>query len=256
MKEFLHNLNHVAIIMDGNGRWAKKRNRPRVWGHIRGASVVSSIVEEAQNLGIGKLTLYAFSTENWSRPAAEVKTLFLLLRKFIRQERERIKKNNILFRVMGDIQGLSQETKNLIKSLEEETAVNTGLKLTFAFGYGSRQEILHSVNKFITANPEKKMAPEDLEKNLYLPDLGDVDLLIRTGGDYRISNFLLWQLAYAELYFTETKWPDFTPDELAHIVNVVTPRERRFGSLERTPDMVQTVYLAKQNKEMLAFSND
>lgn len=256
MKESQIKINHLAIIMDGNGRWAKNRNRPRVWGHIRGASIVSTIVEEADRLGMAKLTLYAFSSENWSRPVGEVKALFLLLRKFIRQERERIKKNNILFRVMGDIQGLPLDTKKLIKNLEEETANNTGLKLTFAFGYGARQEILNAANQFIKLNPAKEMTMEDISKNLYLPDLGDVDLLIRTGGDFRVSNFLLWQLAYAELYFTETKWPDFTSDELASIINTVKFRERRFGSIESTPNMTQTVSLAKQNKEMLAFSHD
>lgn len=246
-----NNLEHVAIIMDGNGRWAKSRKHPRAWGHIRGASIVSSIVSEADLLGIKKLTLYAFSSENWSRPLPEIKTLFLLLKKFIKSEEERIIKNNILFRVMGNLSGIPEEIKKLIQELEYRTKNNTGLKLSFAFGYGSQQEILYSVNRFIESHPGQQMTIQDMAQNLYLPDLGDVDLMIRTGGDFRISNFLLWQLAYAELFFTETKWPDFTRLEFASIIESVKKRERRFGTIENLVKIDQVQNLAKTNKKML-----
>lgn len=217
--------------MDGNGRWAESRFRPRVWGHVRGASIVSNIVEEADELGVEALTLYAFSTENWSRPVSEVQTLFSLLKKFLINERVRILKNKIRFRVIGDLSGLPSATKELIKNLEAETENLSGLKLTFAFGYGSRNEILHAVNKFIERNPNEKITEEGLSQQLYAPDLGEVDLLIRTGGDQRISNFLLWQIAYAELFFTQTPWPNFTRDEFREIVTKASLRERRFGNV-------------------------
>ncbi len=225
-------IKHVAIIMDGNGRWAQKRFHPRVWGHIRGSSIVSQIVEEADNLGLSALTLYAFSTENFSRPLNEVKTLFRLLKKFLLKERARLIKNQIRFRVIGDTSSLPDETKILIQQLEDETKAFQGLKLSFAFGYGSRAEIVKAVNNFIQTNPQKFINEEELGTRLYHPESKDVDLIIRTGGEQRISNFLLWQSAYAELYFTQTAWPDFTPKEFAHIINEVKTRQRRFGTVE------------------------
>lgn len=227
----MSDLKHVAIIMDGNGRWATSRFHPRVWGHVRGSSVVSNIVEEADGLGIKALTLYAFSTENFSRPLEEVKTLFKLLRKFLLKERPRIIKNHIKFRVIGDITTLPQETQDLIQSIEKETQDAQGLKLNFAFGYGARSEIVTAANSFIKKNPNVLMTEKDLEANLYNPAAGDVDLLIRTGGDLRISNFLLWQSAYAELYFSPTPWPDFTVTEFRNIILETKNRERRFGTI-------------------------
>lgn len=221
---------HVAIIMDGNGRWALQRRRPRVWGHIRGSSVVSDIVQAADDFGIQALTLYAFSTENWSRPIHEVRVLFGLLRKFLIREKDRIIRNGVAFKVVGDISRLPAEVKELIHVLEQETANSPGLKLTFCFGYGGRSEIVHAVNQLIS----EKSGPVDeheLAKHLYRPEVGDVDLLIRTGGEQRISNFLLWQIAYAELHFTPTKWPEFTRLEFEKILESVSKRERRFGGL-------------------------
>ena len=231
MTQSLKNIDHVAIIMDGNGRWAEARSHFRVWGHVRGSSVVSNIVEEADNCGVKALTLYTFSTENWSRPQIEISTLFSLLKKFLIKERKRILKNKIKFRVMGSISGLPLETQKLIHDLETETRNMTGMKLTFAFGYGGRAEIVQGINNFIKQNLGAELNEEQFSNCMYLPDLGDVDLLIRTGGDQRISNFLLWQAAYAELYFTKTQWPDFTPSEFNSIYNEVSNRERRFGAV-------------------------
>ena len=206
-------LKHVAIIMDGNGRWAKMRSHPRVWGHVRGSSTVADIVEAADGLGVKALTLYAFSSENWSRPQMEIKVLFNLLHKFLQREKARILKNKICFRVIGDISHLPQNTKNLIQELQELSQSMSGLKLTFAFGYGGRAEIVEAMNKFIKKYPGREVTENEMSQFMALPYLGDVDLLIRTGGDQRVSNFLLWQIAYAELFFTETKWPDFTAEE-------------------------------------------
>ena len=220
-----HSIKHVAIIMDGNGRWASMRAHPRVWGHVRGSGIVADIVEAADDAGVGALTMYAFSTENWCRPQTEVRVLFNLLHKFLKRERDRILKNNIRFKIMGDITNLPVSTKNLIAQLENESRLNTGLKLTFAFGYGGRSEITQAMNLFVKENPGRDVTEEELAKYLMIPDLGDVDLLIRTGGDHRISNFLLWQIAYAEFYFTETKWPDFSAREFQEILKNVSKRE-------------------------------
>lgn len=247
----MSNIKHVAIIMDGNGRWATKRYRPRVWGHIRGSAVVSDIVQAADDLGLRALTLYAFSTENWSRPIEEVSTLFRLLKKFLLKEKMRLLANNVQFKVIGEIQNLAPETINLIKELEEETRFNTGLKLTFAFSYGSRSEITRAVNLFQEQNPGKMMTEADLDRYMYRPETGDVDLMIRTGGEQRISNFLLWQLAYAELYFTPTKWPDFTPLELKKIIENVSCRERRFGNVCSQSGLEDSLMKAESNKSTL-----
>lgn len=249
--ELSQNIKHVAIIMDGNGRWAKMRNHPRIWGHIRGSNVVSEIVEQADDCGIQSLTLYAFSTENWCRPATEVKVLFSLLKKFLIREKNKIIKNQVRFKVIGDIENLPEDTKKIIRDLEVLTAEFTGLKLTFAFGYGSRAELVGAVNKFISSNPGKEIREIDIAQNLFAPELSEIDLLIRTGGDQRISNFLLWQIAYAELYFTETKWPDFTKTEFLHILEKVSRRERRFGATEKSTNLQQNVEAAKQNRVII-----
>ena len=246
-----HLLKHVAIIMDGNGRWAKMRSHPRVWGHVRGSGVVADIVETADDCGIKALTMYAFSSENWCRPQTEVKVLFRLLYKFLLKERERIKKNNIRFKIMGDVSNLPSSTKDLISSLEDETKNNDGLKLTFAFSYGARSEITQAINQFVRENPGREITEEALSQYLLIPDLGDVDLLIRTGGDQRVSNFLLWQIAYAELFFTDTKWPDFTSEEFKNILNNVAQRERRFGATTPEFDLKTNVVQARLNKSVL-----
>jgi len=236
--------------MDGNGRWAERRSHCRTWGHIRGSSVVSEIVEEADSLGINALTLYSFSTENWGRPTKEVSTLFKLLKKFLLRERQRVIKNNIRFKVMGDYQDLPSQTIQIICDLEEVTENNKGLKLTIAFGYGGRSELVSSVNNWIASNPGKMISQKNINNLLLVPDLGDVDLLIRTGGDQRISNFLLWQIAYAELWFTKTSWPNFTKDEFRGIVNKAIGRERRFGTVDANTSLDHSVGLAKKNKNI------
>lgn len=246
-----HPIKHVAIIMDGNGRWANMRSHPRVWGHVRGSGVVADIVEAADSLGVSALTMYAFSSENWCRPQTEVRVLFNLLHKFLKRERDRILKNNIRFKIMGDITNLPPQTINLISALEVESQFNTGLKLTFAFGYGARAEITGALNRFIKDHPGKEITEDELAKNLMIPDLGDVDLLIRTGGDHRISNFLLWQSAYAEFYFTDTKWPDFTTVEFKRILETVSKRERRFGATTSDRDLKTNVEQARYNKNLL-----
>jgi undecaprenyl diphosphate synthase len=250
MKLLDNKIKHVAIIMDGNGRWAQGRTRPRIWGHVRGSSVVSEIVEEADDLGLKALTLYAFSTENWSRPPKEVMTLFNLLKKFLLKEKERIIRNNIQFKVIGDISSLPDKTKELILDLENLSRDNSGLKLSFAFGYGGRSEIVSAVNRLLLEGKER-VTEADLSRSLFNPEAGDVDLLIRTGGDQRVSNFLLWQIAYAELFFTSTKWPDFTPEEFRGIIYQVTGRERRFGQIESVDSLSESHRMAKVNKELI-----
>jgi undecaprenyl diphosphate synthase len=241
-------IKHVAIIMDGNGRWAQARRRPRIWGHVRGSSIVSEIVAKAEDMSVEALTLYAFSTENWSRPTLEVKSLFKILKKFLLRERKKIIKNNINFKVIGDITNLPEDTKKVIKDLEVETKDFDGLKLSFAFSYGGRAEILSAVNSHILAHPNREITEKDLSSNLYRPETGDVDLLIRTGGDLRISNFLLWQCAYAELYFTDTKWPEFTTTEFESILIRVDKHERRFGGLGNKSSLSKASGIAKDNK--------
>lgn len=244
----MSNIKHVAIIMDGNGRWAKKRFRPRIWGHVRGSGVVSDIVQAADDMDIKALTLYAFSTENWSRPVEEVSILFKLLKKFLLKEQARLIKNNVHFKVIGEIQGLPEDTVDLIKETEALTSKATGLKLTFAFSYGGRSEIMRAVNQFQIQNPSRLMTEDELSARLYRPETGDVDLMIRTGGEQRISNFLLWQMAYAELYFTPTKWPDFSPVEFKKIIQHVSVRERRFGNVSAQPSLQLSVEQAENNK--------
>ena len=222
---------HVAIIMDGNGRWAQGRLHPRVWGHVRGTFRVSEIVQAASDFGVGTLTLYSFSTENWGMPQIEIETLFKLLKKFLKKERDRIISNDIKLRVIGDIETLPHETKNLIQAIESETKYNSGLKLCIAFGYGSKKEISDSVNHWIKTNPGIEITEEEIGKNLLTHENGPVDLMIRTGGDHRLSNFLLWQSAYAELFFTKTKWPDFNRTELFEILKSFSFIDRRFGKI-------------------------
>lgn len=241
-------IRHVAIIMDGNGRWAKERSHPRVWGHVRGSQVVSQIVEKADELGVKALTLYAFSTENWSRPMTEVNVLFKLLKKYLVKEEQRIIRNNIQFKIIGDISHLAADTKRIIESLQERTKNFDGLKLTFAFGYGARKEIVDAFNSFARENPGKAISEADINAYLYRPEIGDVDLLIRTGGDQRVSNYMLWQIAYAELFFTDTKWPDFTTKEFSKIIESVSTRERRFGFVGGQESLEESLQKASGNK--------
>lgn len=242
-------IKHVAIIMDGNGRWAQARSRPRVWGHVRGSHTVSSIVRRASDLGVESLTLYAFSSENWSRPLAEVTTLFKLLKKFILLKGKEIVEENLRFSVVGNRHSIPADAKQLVLDLEALTQNNTGMQLNFAFAYGGRQEILHSINQFIQESPGKLMDECDVEAHLQMP-ISNVDLLIRTGGDCRISNFLLWQCAYAELYFTKTYWPEFSAQEFQKIVEHVGGRHRRFGSVELA-SFEESQLVAKRNQQKI-----
>ncbi len=246
----MSSIKHVAIIMDGNGRWAKTRFRPRIWGHVRGSGVVSDIVEAADDMGIKSLTLYAFSTENWSRPLDEVSTLFKLLKKFLMKEKAKILSNNIKFKVIGEITNLPKDTVDLIRDVENLSSQATGLNLTFAFSYGGRAEIVRAINNFNEKNPGVSMQESDLSSFMYRPEVGDVDLMIRTGGDQRISNFLLWQMAYAELYFTQTQWPDFSVSEFKEIIEKVSNRERRFGNVCAQVGLDETAEQAKTNKSL------
>lgn len=227
----MSSIKHVAIIMDGNGRWAKERGRPRVWGHVRGSNRVLDIVVCAANLGLESLTLYAFSTENWSRPKEEVVSLFKLLRKFLRKEKDNLIKNNIRFNVIGNYRVLDNKIVEVVDEIIEETRSNTGLNLSLAINYGGRTEIVDAVNDFLKVNRQKEITEEDISHHLYNNKVSDIDLVIRTAGEHRVSNFLLWQLSYAEFYFSDIKWPDFTPNQFIEILEHVSGRERRFGGL-------------------------
>ncbi len=225
---------HVAIILDGNGRWAKKRFLPRNAGHVQGAKVVEQICEDAHNLGIKYLTVYAFSTENWKRSEDEVGALMKLLRKYLIDCIERTTKNNMRVRVIGDISGLAPDMQEKIKELEKISSANTGLNFTIALNYGSRDEMVRAMRRIAAECKENKIQPEDINDdtiNSYLDtkDLPDPDLMIRTSGELRLSNFMLWQLAYTEFYFTDVLWPDFNKEELEKAILYFNKRERRFG---------------------------
>ena len=210
---------HVAIIMDGNGRWAKKRGLPRTAGHAQGARVVEQILEDADHMGIRYLTVYAFSTENWSRPDSEVKSLMNLLRTYMKTSLAKCARNNVRIRVIGDKSRLDSDLQASIANLEKETASNTGIGFQIAINYGSRDEIVRAVRKAAQKVKNSEMDPKDITIDMISDELDtagipDPDLLIRTGGEERISNFLLWQTAYSELYFCDAAWPDFNKAEL------------------------------------------
>ncbi|MEA3488724.1 MAG: isoprenyl transferase [Candidatus Omnitrophota bacterium] len=220
--------------MDGNGRWARKRKLPRIMGHRSGAKAVDRVTEKCARLGIKALTLYAFSAENWKRPKEEVDALMDLLRQNLKKNIERLRKNNIRFNVIGRISSLSDPLKREIKDTIERTRDNTGMVLTLALNYGGRQEILDAVKAVCQNTHEESLdvsswEDADFGKYLYTGDLPDPDLIIRTSGEMRLSNFLLWQAAYAEFYFTDTLWPDFGAAEMEKALKEYERRERRFG---------------------------
>ncbi len=221
---------HVGIIMDGNGRWAKKRGLPRIFGHRAGVKTVKKIVETAAKIGIKCLSLYAFSTENWRRPQKEIQTLFNLLRQYVKKEEKNLMKNNIKLLVSGDISKIDKKTSSALQNLVDKLKNNTGLIVNLCINYGGRQEIVSAVNKIISAGI-KSVDEKKFEEFLYTKDLPELDLLIRTSGEQRISNFMLWQIAYTELYFTKTLWPDFTPEEFVLAIKDFQSRERRFGTV-------------------------
>jgi undecaprenyl diphosphate synthase len=226
--------NHLAIIMDGNGRWAKARMLPRIMGHRKGVETVRLIVEECSKTGIRYLTLFAFSAENWSRPKTEVSSLMTLLKKYIKMEVPLMMRNNIRFNVIGNRDDLPEDVRKALDDAAAVTSANSGMTLTLALSYGSRQEIFQAAKRIAADISAGSLLPENLTEDsfssyLYTATLPDPDLLIRTSGEMRISNFLLWQLAYTELYFTEINWPDFGREELHKALNDYRSRERRFG---------------------------
>jgi undecaprenyl diphosphate synthase len=248
----MSSIRHVAIIMDGNGRWAKQRFRPRIWGHVRGANRVSAIVDEAARLGLESLTLYTFSTENWSRPTDEITNLFKILKKFLQKEKKNLIKNNIKFDVIGNYRVLDTKIVQIIDDIKYKTEKNTGLNLSLAINYGGRAEIVDAVNVFFKENRTREITEKDITEYLYNTNLTNIDLLIRTAGDTRISNFLLWQISYAELFFTETKWPEFTVDEFRQILQSVSGKERKFGSIENDTSLSHSKEKAQHNLKILS----
>ena len=222
--------------MDGNGRWAKKRLMNRVRGHEQGSDTVRSIVTASRELGIKILTLYAFSTENWARPESEVKALMSLLKKFIVAEREDLQKNNIRLNMIGQRDKLPPDVRQELDKTLELTGNNEEMTLNLALSYGSREELTRAVRKIAVKLASKQLSPEDIiedliSAHLYTSGMPDPDLIIRTSGEYRLSNFLLWQAAYSELYITDTLWPDFTKEEFIEILKNYQTRDRRFGKV-------------------------
>ncbi len=229
---------HVAIIMDGNGRWAEQKGLTREFGHENGVRSVKKIVEEANKLKIQYLTLFAFSIENWKRPGHEVETLMRLLVETLKDEFEDLLNNNIRLNSIGDIESLPQEVKSELKDIIENTKENSGMTLTLALSYGAKQEIFNAVKQISKKVKDEIICLDNFDDSiindhLYTKNLPNVDLLIRTSGEQRISNFMLWQIAYAELYFTETYWPDFSQEDFTNAIIEYQKRERRFGKTSK-----------------------
>lgn len=225
---------HVAIIMDGNGRWAKQRGKMRVFGHENGVHTVRETVENCVKLGLEYLTLYTFSTENWNRPKLEVETLMRLLVSSLRKELKTFNKNNVRLNTIGNIHSLPKKAQKELEETISKTQKNAGLTLTLALSYGSREELTSAMKEIAVKVKNNIISPESIDDtiintHLYTQNLPDVDLLIRTSGEHRISNFLLWQIAYAELYFIDVFWPDFSEHHLAEAIKNYQNRERRFG---------------------------
>jgi undecaprenyl diphosphate synthase len=228
---------HVAIILDGNGRWAKSKGMPRNYGHTVGAKNVETVCRAADELGIKYLTLYAFSTENWNRPDAEVEALMKLLESYLKNCIKTAEKNHMRVRIIGDVSRLDAKFQESIRKLEEASASNPGLNLTIAINYGSRDEIVRAVRKVAENVKNGMIDPQEISEatitgHLDTADIPDPDLLIRTSGEQRLSNYLLWQLAYSEFYFTDVPWPDFHKKELELAVEAYNKRDRRFGGVD------------------------
>lgn len=227
---------HVAIIMDGNGRWAQRRHQPRLFGHKAGVESVQEVVEAARELGVEILTLYAFSSENWKRPAGEVSGLMSFLKSYVQSELSRMLEHNIRFSCIGELERLPLEVREVLEQAKSETAANNQLVLNLALSYGSRSEVTRAVRKIGAACATGTLRIEDIDEDLissYLDTAGmvDPDLLIRTGGEARLSNFLLWQASYSEIYFTDVMWPDFRADAFRQAIADFQQRERRFGRI-------------------------
>ena len=228
---------HIAVIMDGNGRWAKKRGKPRIFGHRAGSESVKAIIDTCARLGIKAVTLYAFSTENWKRPKTEVSGLMQMLKKVLRRELAEVAASNIRFQAIGNIAGLAQDVQDELAFATEKTKENTGLVMCVALNYGGRAEIVEAARKAVVDAVGEGRSPEDIsevdiERNLFTHGLPEVDLLIRTSGELRISNFLLWQLAYSEIYVTPTLFPDFRRTEIFNAIIEYQKRDRRFGDVK------------------------
>ena len=225
---------HVAVIMDGNGRWAAQRHLPRVEGHRAGIESVRDVVEGSARLGIQVLTLYAFSVENWKRPAAEVSTLMMLLKRYLRSELNTLLGNNIRFKVVGRVEELARDVQRELRDAEDKTATNTGMQFNIALNYGGRAEIVEAARRLLVEG----VPPDELDETrfasyLYTAGQPDPDLLIRTSGEMRVSNFLLWQIAYAEIWVTDTLWPDFRQRHLLEAIVAYQKRERRYGGINQ-----------------------
>ena len=228
---------HVAIILDGNGRWAKSKGMPRNYGHAQGSKNVERICEDAFRMGVKYLTVYAFSTENWSRPKDEVDALMKLLRNYMKTCLKTAAKNDMKIRVIGDISKLDADIRSRIAELEEATKGNGGLNFQIAINYGSRDDLVRAVRHLSRDVKEGRLDPDEIderriERYLDTHDIPDPDLLIRTSGEQRLSNYLLWQLAYTEFYFTDVPWPDFTKEELVRAIEHYNARDRRFGGVK------------------------
>jgi undecaprenyl diphosphate synthase len=228
---------HIAVIMDGNGRWAKMRGKPRIFGHREGAKSVKAIIDTCARLQIKAVTLYAFSTENWKRPKAEVSGLMQMLKRYLQSELEEVHEHNIRFQAIGKIEGLKEDVQKEISRAMEKTAGNTGTVMSVALNYGGRAEIVDACKRATSdlierGQPIKNLSEEAIEQNLYTHGLPDLDLLIRTSGEYRISNFLLWQLAYSEIYVTAVLFPDFRRPQIFEAILEFQKRERRFGDIK------------------------
>ena len=237
MEEELKIPDHVAIIMDGNGRWAKARHMPRTYGHAQGAKVLEQTLEDCDDLGIKYLTVYAFSTENWARPYEEVSAIMNLFRKYLLTAGEKCMKNNVRLRLIGERSRLSDDLIKSVNDLEELTKDNTGITFILAINYGSRDELVRAGRKLAAQVKAGSIAPEDITEEtiagfLDTADFPDPDLLIRTSGEQRLSNFLLWQLAYTEFYFTDAAWPDFNKEELVNAIKKYSNRDRRYGKVK------------------------
>ena len=237
MEENLNIPAHVAIILDGNGRWAKAKGMPRNYGHMQGAKAVEDILVDARDLGIKYLTVYAFSTENWSRPEAEVSALMTILRNYLKTSIKKSMKNNVRCRVIGDRTALSADIQDAIAELEEATKGNTGLTFTIAINYGSRDEITRAVRKVAEKVEKGELAAADITEQMIAENLDtnflpDPDLMIRTCNEQRISNYLLWQCAYTEFYYTPVAWPDFNKEELIKAIESYSGRNRKYGGLK------------------------
>jgi undecaprenyl diphosphate synthase len=230
---------HVAVIMDGNGRWARRRSLPRVAGHRSGIRAVREVVEGSAELGISVLTLYAFSVENWKRPAAEVRTLMVLLKEYLNREIDNLDRNNIQFRTIGRTDQLEPSVRQELDAAIARTRSNTGMIFVVALNYGGRAEIVDAVNRLLSAG-RSTVDEAEFSRHLYTSGLPDPDLLIRTSGEMRVSNFLLWQIAYTEIYVTDTLWPDFSRTDLYEAIIAFQKRERRYGGLGEAPVLSTT----------------